>query len=485
MSEEKSDRLMFAGALAVLLSFAVLAKGAHDLWASTIVHVATMALFAVFLIRRRDGFPAGLLLPVGAALIGLSMSLLTTIKPGDTIWALKDCVVAALIFIMAADMADSDAAINTFLLIICGALVIEFALMAHDRLRAGTSMEAAGTLVNANVAAFFFLPWIPVIGERLKQSPKKRGWGILLFFAAGGLVLAASYSAILLLLVAAPFYLRRRRSWKVFLTTAAAAVVVALIVLAVREHQLASLSFYRASNRLDWWRAGLGMFFDRPLSGVGLGNFQSAYLTYKTGASQNTLYAHNIFVTLLSESGLMGVGGVTVFLTAWAAGLFKARRYETRGGFVVGFVLAAAYALYNIGPEFFVGKILLAVFAGFAAGRINEVSIRSSVLVVLLVAMVGMLPFLITPLLASQNLVYAQSVMETEPRKAQEALEAAIKLDSTLAEAHAMLAEMAFREGRLSQAMRHLEDALRLDKMNWRYLRRLNDFQENTAVNAS
>jgi hypothetical protein len=126
--------------------------------------------------------------------------------------------------------------------------------------------------------------------------------------------------------------------------------------------------------------------------------------------------------------------------------LFKARRYETRGGFVVGFVLAAAYALYNIGPEFFVGKILLAVFAGFAAGRINEVSIRSSVLVVLLVAMVGMLPFLITPLLASQNLVYAQSVMETEPRKAQEALEAAIKLDSTLAEAHAMLAEMAFRE---------------------------------------
>jgi O-antigen ligase len=57
-----------------------------------------------------------------------------------------------------------------------------------------------------------------------------------------------------------------------------------------------------AQGRLDAWKAGLSMAFDRPLYGVGIGCFNIAYASYK-GV---WLTSHNTFISLLAETGFFG-----------------------------------------------------------------------------------------------------------------------------------------------------------------------------------
>ncbi|MDZ4722488.1 MAG: O-antigen ligase family protein [candidate division Zixibacteria bacterium] len=64
-----------------------------------------------------------------------------------------------------------------------------------------------------------------------------------------------------------------------------------------------------ANIRLTLWTAGLHMIIDRPILGMGVGNFSTAYGgTYRTEASANIWWEpHNIFVQAGTEMGLLGL----------------------------------------------------------------------------------------------------------------------------------------------------------------------------------
>jgi O-antigen ligase len=64
-------------------------------------------------------------------------------------------------------------------------------------------------------------------------------------------------------------------------------------------------------GRYDLARSGLEMFLSNPIIGVGAGNFGRAYLSYKTGEQAGVdtdpgPVAHNIYVQMLVEAGLLG-----------------------------------------------------------------------------------------------------------------------------------------------------------------------------------
>ncbi|NLF17979.1 MAG: O-antigen ligase family protein, partial [Lentisphaerae bacterium] len=61
-----------------------------------------------------------------------------------------------------------------------------------------------------------------------------------------------------------------------------------------------------ASARFDYYRAALVMFLERPLTGVGLGEFLSAYLQIKPAGAEETRAAHNLILEMLSQAGLWG-----------------------------------------------------------------------------------------------------------------------------------------------------------------------------------
>lgn len=67
--------------------------------------------------------------------------------------------------------------------------------------------------------------------------------------------------------------------------------------------------------RLTYWRVGLDLFRHHWATGVGLGNFKTVYPKYQYLGAGNVKEAHNAFVQVFCETGI--VGGIW-FTAAWA-----------------------------------------------------------------------------------------------------------------------------------------------------------------------
>lgn len=84
-----------------------------------------------------------------------------------------------------------------------------------------------------------------------------------------------------------------------------------------------------ADNRVYLVRAGLTMFEQHPLAGVGFGGFQHAMLTsyrYFLPQGYTDSVSHTSYVTVLAEQGLIGILLFTLFLVALAWEALGARR---------------------------------------------------------------------------------------------------------------------------------------------------------------
>jgi O-antigen ligase len=67
-------------------------------------------------------------------------------------------------------------------------------------------------------------------------------------------------------------------------------------------------------ERMAHWQAGWYMFLDHPWLGVGAGNYADAYPAYSVGQWLEPLgHAHNYYLNMLAELGLVG-GGLLVLL---------------------------------------------------------------------------------------------------------------------------------------------------------------------------
>ncbi len=58
--------------------------------------------------------------------------------------------------------------------------------------------------------------------------------------------------------------------------------------------------------RLQYWQAGLEMIKEKPLLGFGLGSFGRVYGKYKLPEAEETQMAHNNFLQIWTELGIVG-----------------------------------------------------------------------------------------------------------------------------------------------------------------------------------
>jgi len=94
------------------------------------------------------------------------------------------------------------------------------------------------------------------------------------------------------------------------------ALVVSLGVFYVAPVSMVErLAQHNASGRLRLWRQALGVVRLYPLTGCGLGGFESAFLKFKSGWGLLTVdYAHNDYLQYLAELGFAGFAiGVALF----------------------------------------------------------------------------------------------------------------------------------------------------------------------------
>jgi len=98
----------------------------------------------------------------------------------------------------------------------------------------------------------------------------------------------------------------------------AALVIVALLVSLTAliappdiKAQLGSLSKLGSDlssmDRFLIWKTGWKMFLDRPLFGHGLNTFMSVFEKYKPASYEWIVYAHNCFLQIAAETGIIGL----------------------------------------------------------------------------------------------------------------------------------------------------------------------------------
>ncbi len=140
--------------------------------------------------------------------------------------------------------------------------------------------------------------------------------------------IAISVAGILILIVGFP----KLRKLAAIVAVAALGLIAALIAGVVpgrltnpllNKLGLVAISFahpspqnYSTAERLAHWLAGIGMFLDRPFTGVGIGNYGIVYAHYHVGIFVNSLdHAHNYYINISAETGVIGLT-VFVFLLA-------------------------------------------------------------------------------------------------------------------------------------------------------------------------
>jgi O-antigen ligase len=136
----------------------------------------------------------------------------------------------------------------------------------------------------------------------------------------------------------------------------------------------ASMFDIGTSDRWMMWQAAWRMIQDRPVLGHGLNTFMANYLAYRVGGQAQPRYAHNCYLQVAAETGMVGLvlfaGLLWAFFAQLVAGL---RRSHTRSetillGLFAGLLAFAAQA--GIDTNFYALRqaALFWTLAGLALG---------------------------------------------------------------------------------------------------------------------
>jgi tetratricopeptide (TPR) repeat protein len=192
-----------------------------------------------------------------------------------------------------------------------------------------------GLRLNSNVVGGIIAALMPLQALALFENQKRnRIWlrVFLMGLSAFGLLLSESRGAWLALAVATgvwglwKLYNRLARQWAMNEQSARVIWIVLLVIVSLAA--ILALAFTPwgnrllglRSDRLAVWRNSLDLASDYPFTGLGLGNFEMAYSSYALLVHvPHTAHAHNLFLDLWLEQGLLGLVALAwlVVAAAW------------------------------------------------------------------------------------------------------------------------------------------------------------------------
>lgn len=328
--------------LCSILFFGVLAFGAGDIWANSVLEMLAALLFAVTvvdccaratLVRWNPLYPP--MLAFGAVAAFQAMFNLTAYRYATLLACLQYLSYAAVFFVAA--QVATDARFSKFLILTFsafGAAVAVFSICQYLSgtrnfywlVSPGTGSNIFGPYVNRDHYAGLMEMLMPpalVLGlSRLLNSGQRALVAFAAVVMAGSIVLAGSRGGVVSLAAELTFLV-----WVA--TRSARGSLVRRNLLMGIALMLAFLAFIGSSSM--WSRFGdvqetfrpgvlkdsLRMFLRKPVLGWGLGTFQTVYPRFRsfyTTAYVNA--AHNDYLQALVETGMLGFGCVMWFVIA-------------------------------------------------------------------------------------------------------------------------------------------------------------------------
>jgi O-antigen ligase len=510
---------MLSVGLALLVDFAALARGAHDLWAATIVYIAFLCLAAAVVLKAAwskdsPGVPIDFILPLGGVAAAMAFSFSRSFNPSESFLGLMDWLTALAAFWIALSAFRSEEGVELFLAGTIPVFIVEAAVHAYQRATIAVPVidasgarhnapqaltflvtQSWGTLVNANLAAAFAIAWVPVLSDLALKRRGRPGFPPPAYWATGAaaaaLTFAFAFSAWgwICLVLGLPLLIdedrlrkRLRTRRRSIIASAAAALTAGAVLVSWKlfhKHDWAGNAVHRGENisRVLWWASGLKMFRAFPLSGVGIGGYGSAYLAFKVGRGQNSLFVHSFPIQMAAETGVLGCAALLVFFGAWIRSVvIDWKRARERRPFLAGIAMLLAFSTISLSMEYLSNILVSALFMGAVAAPLvsRYWKPRRSAAVVAGAAALAACSYVAAPFLASRNTVGAQQLLEAgRPDEAIAGFASAASMDplSSAAQAgwgralHArFLAARDPRDG--EQAAAHLKRALELDRLN-------------------
>lgn len=115
-------------------------------------------------------------------------------------------------------------------------------------------------------------------------------------------------------------------------------------------------------SRLAVWQAAVRIFLGHPLLGVGYGNYRFLYADFVPGAVPGKLDAHNLYLELLAETGIVGFLVFIVLVSAFFFVSLKSTRKQDSLSRIVAFGVCGAIVatlihgmvdyIFNASPQF-------------------------------------------------------------------------------------------------------------------------------------
>lgn len=113
------------------------------------------------------------------------------------------------------------------------------------------------------------------------------------------------------------YFILVKNNFKFNLTkTLAASVILIPLVLLFLGYMLSTLESRSQSVlwRVEIWKKALNMILDKPFFGHGINSFMRVFQFYDESAKVNPTYAHNCFIQLAAETGLLGLLSFLIIL---------------------------------------------------------------------------------------------------------------------------------------------------------------------------
>ena len=431
-----------------------------------------------------------------AALAGLplAVSLWNAVDPGAARTRLVEFALAVVAFRAARDLlgANRRATVATLLAVVGGvtgahglyqrAFGFPRALEALPGLGLPEAATYAERLATGRVFSTFLLP--STFAGFLLLSLPATAWLLSRGRGAARVALAASaavqvgalfltYShgawtalAVALLLVGAtaPSPALRRAA----LAAAVAAAILLAAVVALRAERLSGpdREHNPLAERLGNWEVATRQIADHPATGVGWGGYGPAYTPYQEAGMNQSRYAHNSYLQIAAEGGLMTVPFVALLLASVAGRLVRSRA----GNWAFDLALVATllhnvvdFTLFRpaVAVPFFglLGAVAIRPPDGASAPRLGRVAA---------LALAVAIPAAAIPaaLAATWAAAGRAALVEGRPEESRERMRGAVRLDPWTAEYRDFLARWWLDHGRdgaeAGEARRQAEAACRL-----------------------
>jgi putative inorganic carbon (hco3(-)) transporter len=484
--------------LGLIFVFAPLARAGWDIWSGTVIHLVSLVILLLFLIKYNTGNnckigKTPLDWPILFFLLSLGISFLYASNKYNARNEFFNILNYIFLYYLVINHFKSQNKIDKLFYLFSFTGFMVSAIGIYHRLQGIQAVYS--TMVNPNIlAGYLVMVIILVTGFIVEKSiiAGRRATPAILWLSCClavmlfCLVLTRSVGGLLSLYVGLSilivYYWKYKRQFRPGNTLYKHRQVITVLFFVFNIILIGIIIIHKfkdpeLGNRLFWWQGALKMILDKPLTGVGIGCFGDVYLKYKTGGL-NSLYAHNYFMQMGAEAGILSLAAfIWLLVLLFKRGYRKIKEMlngKTPASFLYIGVFCAIiaglmFSLIDYNMSIPANALILWMIMGIAMiGEVKTVCLRNKIVikVLSLIILTGIVTGFIVvsrPFLASQKLAWGNNALE-EGRlaEAELMLNKSIKLDNINSSAYERLAVVYSKSDRLDQAINELNKAAEL-----------------------